>query len=84
MVEELQLSLARWRAGEWKCGAAAGGPAQRALRSHLQRRSSGLRHAVSIGRRRRQLVARDSVLPRWSARENGRRTPRHTASLLAF
>jgi hypothetical protein len=24
MAEELQLSLARWRAGEWKCGAAAG------------------------------------------------------------
>ena len=56
MAEELQLSLARWRAGEWKSGR------RRGRCDRIFRRSSGLRHAVGIGRRRRQLVARDSDL----------------------
>ena len=63
MVEELQLSLARWRAGEWKFGRRSG------RCDRIFGRSSGLPHtvALAVGAARR---ARLRAVAPVDAREN--------------
>ena len=69
MVEELQLSLARWRAGEWKCGRRSG------RCDRIFGRSSGLPHTVGPGRRRSS--PRATPRRRAGRRERERKGGRH-------
>ena len=63
MVEELQLSLARWRADEWKCGRRSG----RWIASSGAALACHTRSALAVGAARR---ARLRAVAPVDAREN--------------